>query len=60
MRFRSEIQRSGGLRNIGSELGTQFCQVVSKERGFVAGAGDGDVAKTGIEHIWADAGIGVN
>ena len=49
-----------GLRDIGSELRTQFRHVVGEERGLVAGAGDGDVAEAGVEQIRVDAGIGVN
>ena len=52
--------QGGGLRDIGSELGAEFCHVVGEERGLVAGAGDGDVAEAGVEQVWVDAGIGVN
>jgi hypothetical protein len=52
--------QSGGFRDIGSELGTEFCDVVGEERRLVAGTGDGDVAKAGVEQVRVDAGIGVN
>ena len=54
------ISKSGGLRDIGSELGAEFCHVVGEERGLVAGAGDGDVGEAGVEQVWVDTGIGVN
>jgi hypothetical protein len=52
--------QGGGLRDIGSELGAEFCHVVGEERGLVAGAGDGDVGEAGVEQVRVDAGIGVN
>ena len=54
-----DFQR-GGLRDIGSELGAEFCHVVGEERGLVAGAGDGDVAEAGVEQVRVNAGIGVD
>jgi hypothetical protein len=50
----------GSLRNICAELWAELAHVVGKERGLVAGAGDGDVAKTGVEQVRVDAGIGVD
>jgi hypothetical protein len=41
-------------------LRDEFCHVVGEERGLVAGAGDGDVAKAGVEQVRVDASIGVN
>ena len=41
-------------------MGPEFCQVVSEDRGLVAGAGDGDIAEAGIEQVRVDTGIGVN
>jgi hypothetical protein len=52
--------QGGGFRDIGSELGLDFCQVVGKECGLVAGAGDGDLAEAGVEQVRVDTGIGVN
>jgi hypothetical protein len=40
----TDFQR-GRLRNIGSELRPEFCDVVGEERGLVAGARDGDVGE---------------
>ena len=36
------------------------CQVVSEERGLVAGAGDGDVGEAGVEQVRVDTCIRVN
>ena len=52
--------QGGGFRDIGSELGAEFCDVVGEERGLVAGARDGDVGEAGVEEVRVDAGIGVN
>jgi len=52
--------QSGGLGDLGSELGTEFCNVVGKEGGLVAGAGDRDVTEAGVEQVRVDAGISVN
>jgi hypothetical protein len=52
--------QSGRLRDIGSQLGREFCHVVGEERGLVAGAGDRDVAEAGVEQVGVDAGVGVN
>jgi hypothetical protein len=52
--------QGGGLRDIGFELWAELCNVVGKERGLAAGAGDGDVAEAGVEQVWMDAGVGVN
>ena len=52
--------QGGGLRDIGSELGAEFCHVVGEERGFMAGAGDGDVGEAGVEQVRVDARISVN
>jgi hypothetical protein len=41
-------------------LGPEFCEVVSEERGLVAGARDGDVAEAGVKEVRVDTGIGVN
>ena len=49
-----------GLGDIGAELRAEFGYVVGKERGFVAGAGDGNVAETGVEQVRVDAGIGID
>jgi hypothetical protein len=57
----SRVNFQGGcLRDIGSELGPEFCHVVGEERGLVAGAGDGDVAEARVEQVRVDTGIGVN
>jgi len=50
----------GSLRNIGAELWAELGEVVGKERGLVAGAGDGDVAEAGVEQVRVDAGVGVD
>ena len=50
----------GGLRDVGSQLRSEFCHVVGGERGVVAGAGDRDIAKTRVEQVWVDTGVGVN
>ena len=52
--------KSRGLRDIGVELWAELGEVVGKERGLVASAGDGDVAEAGVEQVRVDAGIGVN
>ena len=52
--------QSGGLRDIGSELGPEFCHVVGEERGLVAGAGDGNVAEAGVEQVRVDPSVSVN
>ena len=52
--------KSRGLRDIGVELWAELGEVVGKERGLVASAGDGDVAEAGVEQVWVDTGIGVN
>jgi len=52
--------QSRSFRDIGAELRAEFAQVVGKERGFMAGAGDGDVAEAGVEQVRVDAGIGVD
>ena len=48
------------FRNIGAELRAELGHVVSKECGLVAGAGDGDVAKAGVEQGRVDGGVGVH
>jgi hypothetical protein len=48
------------LRDIGSQLGPELCNVVGEERGLVAGPGDGDVGEAGVEEVGVDAGIPVN
>jgi hypothetical protein len=50
----------GGLRNISSEFGAEFCHVVGEERGLVAGAGDGNIAESRVEQIRVDTDIGVD
>jgi hypothetical protein len=52
--------QSGGLGDIGSEVGAEFCHVVSEERGLVTGAGDGDVGEAGVEQVRVNACVGVN
>ena len=52
--------QSGCLRDLGSQLGPEFCQVVSEERGLVASARDGDVGEAGVEQVRVDTCIGVN
>ena len=52
--------QSGCLRDIGSEVGAEFCYVVCEEGGLVTGAGDRDVAEPGVEQVWVDASVGVN
>ena len=52
--------QSGCLRDLGSQLGPEFCQVVSEERGLVASARDGHVGEARVEQVRVDAGIGVN
>ena len=52
--------QGGGFRDIGPELRSKFCHVVSEERGLVPGAGDGDVREAGVKKAWVDTGIGVN
>ena len=54
-----DFQRES-LRDIGSELRAEFCHVVGEERGLVAGAGDRNVGKAGVEQVWVDASIGVD
>ena len=54
-----DFQR-GGFGYIGAEFRTEFCHVVGEERGLMAGAGDGDIAKAGVEQVRVDAGIGVD
>ena len=52
--------QSGCLRDLGSQLGPEFCQVVSEERGIMASARDGDIAEAGVEQVRMDTGVGVN
>jgi hypothetical protein len=52
--------QSGGLGDIGSEVGAEFCHFVSEERGLVTGAGDGDVGEAGVEQVRVNACVGVN
>ena len=52
--------QGGSLRDIGSELRTEFCHIVGEECGLVAGAGDGDVGEAGVEQVWMDGRVGVN
>ena len=49
--------QGGSLRDIGPELRVELCDVVGEVRGFVAGAGDGDIAEAGVEQIGVDAGV---
>ncbi len=41
---------------MGAELRAEFRHVVGEERGFVAGAGDGDVAEAAVEQVRVHAG----
>jgi hypothetical protein len=41
--------QSGCLRDIGSELWAEFCNVIGEERGVVAGAGDGHIGEAGVK-----------
>ena len=50
----------GGLRDLRSELGTEFGHIVGEECCLMAGAGDGDVAKAGVEQVRVNVGIGVD
>ena len=52
--------KSRGLRDIGVELWAELGEVVGKERGLVASAGDGDVAEAGVEQVRVDTGVGVD
>src|ERR1700722_416635 len=52
--------QSGCLRDLGSQLEPEFCQVVGEERGLVASTRDGDVAEAGVEQVRGDTGIGVD
>src|ERR1700722_11815039 len=52
--------QSGCLRDLGSQLEPEFCQVVGEERGLVASTRDGDVAEAGVEQVRVDTGIGVD
>jgi len=54
-----DFQR-GGLGDIGAELRAELGEVVGKERGFMAGAGDGYVTEAGVEQVRVNAGIGVH
>ena len=49
----------GSLRDIGVELRAELVYVIGEKRGLMAGAGDGDVAKAGVEQVRVDAGVGV-
>jgi hypothetical protein len=51
---------SRSLGNIRTELRAEFGHVVGEEYGLVAGAGDGDIAKAGVEQVRVDAGVGVH
>jgi len=48
------------LGEIGVELRAELGHVVGEERDLMAGAGDGEGAKSRIEQIRVDAGIGVD
>ncbi len=52
--------KSRSLGDISAELRAEFGEAVGKYSGFMAGAGDGDVAKAGVQQVWVDAGIGVH
>ena len=41
-------------------MGPEFCHVVGKDRGLVAGAGDGNVAEAGVEQVRVDPSVSVN
>lgn len=48
------------FRDFGAELRAELVPVISEDRRLVAGAGDGKVAKAGVEQIRVDSGIGVD
>ena len=50
------ISRAEVLETSALSCGTELVHVVGEERGFMAGAGDGDVAETGVEQVRVDAG----
>jgi hypothetical protein len=52
--------QGGGLRDIGSKLGREFCHVVGEERGLAACAGNRDIAEAGVEQVGVDIRIGVD
>jgi hypothetical protein len=54
-----DFQR-GSLRDFGSELGAEFCDVVGEECGVVADAGNGDVSEAGVEPVRVNFCIGVD
>ncbi len=39
---------------------SEFGEIIGKDSGFLAGAGDGDVAEARIEQVRMDAGVGVH
>lgn len=59
-RWRLADFEGGSLRDIGSELRSEFSHVVGEECCLMAGAREGDVAETGVKKIRMDAGIGVD
>ncbi len=50
----------GCLGHLCAKLLAKFRNVVGEYRCFVAGAGDGNVAKSGTEQVWVDARVGMN
>lgn len=55
----ADFQRRG-LRDIGTELRAEFVHVVGEKSGLMAGARNGNVAETGIEQVWVDAGVSID
>jgi hypothetical protein len=53
---RPDLQRRG-RGDISAELRAEFGHVVGEERGFMARAGNRDIAESRIEQVRVDAGI---
>ena len=50
----------GSFADLGSELLGQPVDVIGKDGGFMAGAGNGDVTEARTEQVGMDTGVGVN
>ena len=48
------------FRDVGAELRVELGDVVGEECGLMARARDGDIAETGVEQVWVNAGVGID
>ena len=52
--------KCGCFADLGTEVLAEPVHIVGEDGGFVAGAGDGDIAEAGAEQVGMDAGIGMD